>query len=118
MFTKSFANYVCPRDSIIGEFEGFELIARVEYDEDTRVTDFDCYDESAVSAWKRDDWFFCGIIVKARRHGVTLGSASLWGIDANFPDSDNSYLTETAVELASEAIAEAKATILKLCQAA
>ena len=34
--------------------------------------------------------------------------ASLWGIELNYPGSDNSYLTEVAYELFDEALAQAK----------
>ena len=33
-------------------------------------------------------WIMLGIVVEARRHGVRLGSVSLWGIES---DSDASY---------------------------
>jgi len=53
----------------------------------------------------------CGVILSVAIDGLTLDdhAASLWGIEANYPDSDNAYLSEAANELLSEAIAEAKA---------
>ena len=49
--------------------------------------------------------------------GLTLDkfAASLWGIEANYPDSDNAYLSEVANELLSEALAEAKTERTRQC---
>jgi hypothetical protein len=48
--------------------------------------------------------------------GVNLAphAASLWGIEANYPDTDNSYLTEVANDLMPEAIAVARDTLTRL----
>lgn len=40
---------------------------------------------------------------------------ALWGIDLNYPNSDNSYLLEVANDLASEALESAKAKLASLC---
>jgi hypothetical protein len=74
-------------------------------------------DFRVLKAWCDDEWCWCGVIVTAYRDDVELGSASVWGIEANYPDSDNSYLTETANELLPEALAEAKAQLAALCAA-
>ena len=73
--------------------------------------------EKVMAAWKNDDWFYCGLIL-----AVTIGdleltdhAASLWGIEANYPDSDNAYLTEVANELLSEALEAAKAERVRQC---
>ena len=63
-----------------------------------------------MKAWKNDEWFYCGVVISV--HGEFAGcdicfdkhAASLWGIEANYPDSDNSYLTEVANELLGEAM--------------
>ena len=39
---------------------------------------------------------------------LTDHAASLWGIEANYPDSDNAYLSQVANELLSEALDAAK----------
>jgi len=70
-----------------------------------------------MAAWKNDDWFYCGVILSVALEGITLDrfAASLWGIEANYPDSDNSYLSEVANELLSEALAEAKTERARQC---
>ena len=73
--------------------------------------------ERVMAAWKNDEWFYCGVILSVAIEGLTLDrfAASLWGIEANYPDSDNAYLTEVANELLPEAIAEAKAERARQC---
>jgi len=73
--------------------------------------------ESVMAAWLNDEWFYCGIILS-----VTIGdteltdhAASLWGIEANYPDSDNGYLSQVANELLSEALDAAKIERERLC---
>lgn len=73
--------------------------------------------EFVMAAWKNDEWFYCGIILS-----VTIGeteltdhTASLWGIEANYPDSDNGYLFTVANELLPEALDAAKAERERLC---
>ncbi len=67
--------------------------------------------EAVMQAWKNDEWFYCGIVISATYNGVLVDErcASLWGIEANYPDSDNSYLNEVAIELLAEAIPNAAA---------
>jgi hypothetical protein len=60
-------------------------------------------------------WEYVHFIVTAWRAGVELASASLSGIES---DAGEDYFTEVACELASEAVAEAVATMGRLCQAA
>ena len=73
--------------------------------------------EKVMAAWKNDEWYYCGVILSVAVDGLTLDrfAASLWGIEANYPDSDNAYLTEVANELLPEAIAEAKAERARQC---
>ena len=73
--------------------------------------------EAVMAAWKNDEWFYCGVILSVAIDGLTLDrfAASLWGIEANYPDSDNAYLTEVANELLSEAIEAAKAERARQC---
>lgn len=73
-----------------------------------------------MAAWKNDEWFYCGIAVTVAKEGVRLTdefASALWGIECNYPQSDNTYLATVANELASEAMREARATIAKLCAA-
>jgi hypothetical protein len=47
---------------------------------------------------------------------LVKNAASLWGIEANFPGSDNSYFSEAADELLDEAIEEGKIAARKLAE--
>ena len=73
--------------------------------------------EAVMAAWKNDEWFYCGVILSVAIEGITLDrfAASLWGIEANYPDTDNAYLTEVANELLFEAIEAAKAERARQC---
>ena len=59
-----------------------------------------------MRAWEKDEWFYCGIVLSVARSGVQLDShaASLWGIEANYPNTDNSYLSQIADELLPDAL--------------
>ena len=57
-------------------------------------------------------WWYETIQVQVWRAGILLGGASLSGIES---DSDEDYFTETALELADEAIAEAREALHRLC---
>ena len=72
-----------------------------------------------MEAWRRDEWFYCGIVLSVALEGVTLDAhaASLWGIEANYPGSDNAYLTQVAQELLSEALDAGRAAARRLCAA-
>jgi len=67
-------------------------------------------DYEALRAWCNDKWYWCGIVVTVTHteSGLELVSDSLWGIDANYPGSDNSYLTQCAMELAESALSDAR----------
>jgi hypothetical protein len=73
--------------------------------------------ESIMAAWKNDDWFYCGVILSVTidETELTDHAASLWGIEANFPDSDNAYLAQVANELLPDALDAAKAERARLC---
>ncbi len=81
---------------------------------------------------ENEDWHYGGIVVKAvkpmdnlkfnggiglpggyekMRDDIILGSAALWGIES---DSEKRFFTETAMELADEALDEAKQTLAEL----
>ena len=107
-----FSSHVCVGDTIKWEKDGFDFAARIAYDEDTSINDFDCYTEKAKKAWLDDDWFFVGVILSVSKNDVELSdhAASLWGIDCNFPSrrkNPNYYLSEVAQDLESEALEEA-----------
>ena len=135
-FTERFQTFVCDGDSISCEIAGFEIIARIVCDDcpdapDERQDGFwpslykdapgfigpgpyhrqrfaeaQAKAEAVMEAWRKDEWFYCGIVLSVALEGITLDAhaASLWGVEANYPDSDNAYLTEVAQELLPEAL--------------
>ena len=119
MNTKFHPSFVRPGDSIRWSACGFDLIATVYTDIDPRPEDSDCYTPEQIKAWRAGEWFFCGIVVSVDRAGITLSdkSASLWGIEANFPGTDNSYLAEVADELQAEALSYARKNLAILIEA-
>jgi hypothetical protein len=77
-------------------------------------------DFKALKAWCNDEWHYVGVRLAVFRAGVPMAShaASLWGIEANYPDGDgNAYLTEVANELLDEALDVARKQLAKLCAA-
>lgn len=75
--------------------------------------------EDVMRAWREDEWFYCGIVLSISFEGVVLDdhAASLWGVEANYPDSDNRYLTETAEELLPDALTTGRASVARICAA-
>jgi hypothetical protein len=83
------------------------------------------HDFEVLRAWCNDEWTWCGITVQAfNLDGEELTGEydfALWGIEMNYPGSDNSYLSEVANDLAQEIvdsviapIEQAKATVTAL----
>lgn len=72
--------------------------------------------EAVMESWRKGDWFYCGIVLSVSLEGVTLDdhTASLWGVEANYPGSDNAYLTEVANDLLPEALDTARAVLARL----
>ena len=72
--------------------------------------------EAVMEGWRKGDWFYCGIVLSFTLEGVTLDAhaASLWGVEANYPRSDNAYLSEVANELLPEALDVARAVLARL----
>jgi hypothetical protein len=61
---------------------------------------------------KKGNWFYCGIVVTVTWGKNVLGTASLWGLECNYPESDNQYLSnDIAEELAYEAADNALNTL-------
>jgi len=143
MFTEKFKRYACEGDFIsttVGEFDAIATIYRDDCSEapDERIDGFwpSCDPKSAgyvrpenfkkeqakaqraMNSWLKDGWFYCGIAVTIIKDGVTLTGKydnALWGVECNYPGSDNSYLTEVANQLLGEAIDCARATLRRLC---
>jgi hypothetical protein len=145
-FTERFDSYVCPGDTITCEADGFIVTARIAPDDcpdppDQRQDGFwpslyindpgfigpgngfrerfakaQAEAEAVMEAWRKGDWFYCGIVLSVTLEGVTLNAhaASLWGVEANYPGSDNAYLAEVADELLPEALDAARAVLARL----
>jgi hypothetical protein len=125
-FETDFGSYACTGDTITGTLNGYDLTARLEYDQVRGLDDDDCHNpDQAVTgctdeqqekllearrAWQNNDWFYCGVVVSVSRNGVLIDdhAAGLWGIECNYPGSDNAYLQEVANDLAAEAIEQAE----------
>ena len=145
-FGETFDSYVCEGDIITAQVDGYTVTARVVRDDSPDAPDqrqdgfwptLDPQDtgyigagktdadleqamakaKAVMDAWEADEWFYCGIVVRVSRAGITLDdhAASLWGIEANYPDSDNAYLTEVARELVPEALDAARVALTSLC---
>jgi hypothetical protein len=67
-------------------------------------------------AWERDEWWYVGIAVEITADGTPLGGASLWGIECNYPGSENLYLLQVANELLPEALDEARYRLAQSAQ--
>lgn len=142
MFTQKFKPFVCEGDSISCTVDGFDVVATV-YRDDTSdkpdqrddgfwpskdkkaagyvlPADFDAAmakAEQIMAAWKNDEWFYCGVALVVSKADVELTlkyNHALWGIECNYPDSDNSYLSEVANEMLSEALDSARAKLAEL----
>jgi hypothetical protein len=124
MFIKGFNKYVCHGDSISTQVRPLTIEATIEYDHDYRIDDDDCHnvdqgvtgcdDEQqkqllkARQAWHNDEWFYAGVVLSVKFDEILIDDnfAALWGIEVNYPGSDNSYLLEVANELLAEKLAE------------
>jgi hypothetical protein len=125
-FTTAFDRYACTGDTITGTLNGYDLTARIEHDQDASIDDDDnhntdqavtgCDDDEqeklleARRAWENNEWFYCRVVVSVSRNGVLIDdhAAGLWGIECNYPGSDNAYLLTVANELAEEAVGHAE----------
>lgn len=105
-FPAAFGDYACIDDYIDVEVNGILYRATVEHDYDSRPEDTDCYTPEQLQAWRDDKWHYCGIVISIWLDDIQLApnAASLWGVERNFPDGDNTYMTEVANELLGEAI--------------
>lgn len=76
-------------------------------------------DYEILKAWCNDEWQYFGVAVTVSREDVALTGKydhALWGIEGNYPGSDNSSLTEVANELLEDALDAAKEKIRNLCK--
>ena len=114
-----FPAYACTGDKITWKAEGFDLTATLEQDTDTKPTYFECYSSADIQRWKNDDWFYVGVVLSVSLNGVELSdhAASLWGVDCNFNNTSNAYLSEVAQELEAEALDTARSEATRICAA-
>jgi hypothetical protein len=106
-----FDNYACEGDSIEWQTEGFDLVARLERDDDTTPMDSEYYSPIKIKQWKNNEWFYVGVVLSVSFNGIALDNhaASLWGVDCNYNRTSNRYLSEVAREMESEALEVARA---------
>ncbi len=124
-FKQGFSGYAYIEDTIETTAGKIIVVAKILRDEDTTIDDdyysqdmTGCTDEQQAEiervrdAWYSNEWFYCGIVLSVyyenehTRIELHDHAASLWGIECNYPGSDNSYLTEVANDMLSEAIEE------------
>ena len=107
-FSKGFDEYACPGEYIEEVIGDYVIRATLEYDSVTRPTDYECYDNAQIEAWRKDEWFFGGVCMSASCNGVHLNlCTSLWGLEVNLPGGTNEHLTEVANEMLDAALGEA-----------
>lgn len=72
--------------------------------------------EALMAGWRKGEWFYCGVVLSVSLEGVELAphAASLWGLEANYPGSENEALTRAANTLIPEALAEAGRVLTRL----
>jgi hypothetical protein len=117
-----FSPYVCEGGRVNWTAEGFDFVARVEHDDDTRPDEFECYSPHQIRAWENGEWFYCGVVLSVSFNGVKLSdhAASLWGIDCNFPSrrkNPNAYLSEVCEDLQSEGLDVARSVVTRILSA-
>jgi hypothetical protein len=73
-------------------------------------------DYEALKAWCNDEWFYCGVVLSVFKDDIEIEdhAASLWRIEANYPGSDNSYLTDVANELLDDALSVARSELERM----
>lgn len=110
-----FPAYACEGDKINWTKNGFDFVARVVYDLDSKPTNSECYTAQDLERWRKDEWFFCGVVVAVSIKGIEIDhhASSLWGIECNF-SSNNAYLSEVAQELESEALEVAEGELSRI----
>lgn len=145
-FIERFDSFVCVGDTITCELDGFTIMAAIILDDcpdapDQRDDGFwpslykdapgfigsgngfrerfakaQAEAEAIMEAWRKGDWFYCGIVLSVSLEGVTLSdhAASLWGVEANYPGSNNAYLTEVAEDLLQDALKAARTVLARL----
>lgn len=116
-FSRGFDRFAWYGDKIEVDIAGVTYRATLEPDTDSRVEDTDNYSPEHVEAWKRDEWFFVGVVLTAWVDFTELARGpGLWACEMNFPGSDNSNLTEAANDMLADMIEQARAALDKLAR--
>lgn len=118
MFTEKFDKYVVVGESISCTVGDTTYIATIDHDQDYDINDDDmhnedqsitgCTDEQHAAAmkarasWYGNNWFYGVVTLRAIRDGWEKDFGSLGGIEVNYPEGDNEYLTEVANQLLTE----------------
>jgi hypothetical protein len=79
------------------------------------------HDFEVLKAWCNDEWAYCGVAVCVYADDTPLTGEydhALWGVEYNYPGSDNAYLTEVANDLLGDALAAARARLAELADMA
>ena len=124
-FPEEFAPSVREGDSLswTDDSNGAVYTATIVLDPEAGIDDNDAHNEEmaeddetrrsireAREAYLRGDWWYAGIVLTVKvsfgKHRIKGTVGSLWAVEANYPGSDNSYLTEVANELLEEAVAK------------
>ena len=129
-FENTFNQYVCEGDSIALSINGFDITATICKDDCVSIDDDDSHNvDQAVTgcddkqqrellktrrAFENGEWFYCGVTIAIHSFGCELINTGLWGIEANYPSSKNSYLTEVANQLLEENFERARIELKSL----
>ena len=73
--------------------------------------------KAVMQAWENNEWWYVGVAVTISKNDVPLTGKydhACWGVDCNYPGSDNSYLMDVANEDLHEALKAAKAKLAEL----
>jgi hypothetical protein len=73
---------------------------------------------NVMRAWRNDEWFYVGVAVTVSKADIMLTGKydhALWGVECNYPHTDNSYLLEVANGTLPEALDDARAKLALLC---
>lgn len=129
MSVPDFGDFVCAGDSVRWKRGPFQFVATVEYDNDTRATDFDqpgwyldttavtngAANKAIIDAWKNNEWWFGNLVVTVSLDDQVLATESSCGIEINFPAEErdswhkaNGYLSIAAEEMENELMFAAK----------
>lgn len=116
--------YFHPNITYREHFQGLRDLHYGRSEADRLAREYVRMDMQRLLSFHRNDWSQVGVVVTAYKAGIELGDASVWGIEyysTHTPgfegcDDVHGYLTETARELAHEALTEADTNRRRLCK--